>query len=419
MRSSSVVPAGAWTTSRPALRPARSPAGDHDAPERREQVVGEVGDHGAPLAGRPRSSRAGRGGGRGRARTGSRPAGGSRRRAASATAGARCDGPRAAGDDDEVRARASARVRGGRQRADRGRPGRPPSGAAHRRRARRPTGRAAARAAGRAAGAGRARRVDQHERPRRRSRRRRIGRDERRARRRSPARGRTPRAGTRRSAPPRAAPGVEADLDRLDPPVEDVGQRPRWHGRCARRASSAGSASSRAGVGQRARRAARRPRPPARAASLGRAVIPTSPNALEMLGHGRAEPQDDRQLGAPARRRGRDEGGQLADDRALVGRRRIAGADEDGADVVREAAARVISSGSAVSALAERTASRRAVAAATSAGERRARSPPATASRRGRTGRERRGAASGPPPTLPRAPRPASDRPPRAGRRGA
>ena len=63
----------------PALRPACRPAGVTTVPERREDVVDQVGDHRPPLVRHPGSSRAGRGSGRGRGRTGRRPAGGARR----------------------------------------------------------------------------------------------------------------------------------------------------------------------------------------------------------------------------------------------------------------------------------------------------------------------------------------------------
>ena len=117
-----------WTTSEPALRPARRPAGVTTVPSGASRSSSEVGDHRPPLVRvRDRAERREHAG-RGRGRTGRRPAGGGRRRG-------RARRPVPARRPRRRRSRRSGRPAAGRpipasiRRAGRAPPGRRPSGA--------------------------------------------------------------------------------------------------------------------------------------------------------------------------------------------------------------------------------------------------------------------------------------------------
>ena len=184
--------------------------------------------------------------------------------------------------------------------------------------------------------------------------------------------------------PRRATPASWPSDDRLDPPVEDLGQRPR------------SPAPERAGAG---RRAATRARAGGRRAGpgirLGRAAATDGGRRQQDLAgprrrRRRARPglrtsRPARTMGSSGRRRGDGghEGGQLLERAALVGARRVACADEDRLDAVVEQQPRHRQRVGRLGARGRRSASRSAPAVATSAASVRS-EPATTASRRGR-----------------------------------
>ena len=321
IRSSSVEPPAApRTTTDPALRPGRIPAGVTNVPS----GASRSSTRSATIARRSSASGIDPSGARIRAWSSANwPAPGRRRTSARAraTVGRGRDGPGAAGRDDEVGRRAVGPLGRRIRPAGRARRGRRPSAgatpspvaSAHGRdpQLAHPVAQAVAVGApgrplpdpvdDRVVGLGRGERGGRDDRQV----------DDRRPRRRRPAR------------PRRARPGVVADLDDLDAPVEDLGQ---GHGAGAERPAGVvrrqGELDEQ--VGQR--------RPPgATAAPPGRAA--TSPARVadvaergQVLGHPAG--QDDRQL-RPAAGGGGDERGQLAERPALVGGRRVAGPDQD------------------------------------------------------------------------------------------
>ena len=125
---------------------------------------------------------------------------------------------------------------------------------------------------------------------------------------------------------------VVADLQDLDPAVEEVGQR------CRRRPEARGARRANRRAGPRGRTgglvgAAGGGRRPARRRSGAGSPGGSGAEALDPGPAGRiAPPRIDPQLGAPAGDRG-DEGGQVVERGPLVGAGRIAGREEDGRDV--------------------------------------------------------------------------------------